>query len=605
MKKLIIYLLMTLHTIDGFAQKTYSLKIQTLQAGTNNIGEKTSYLPAEPALPAGRNTFKNKLERHQELQNYLSQFYDRGYLAATFDSLVEDSTMLVAYINPGRVYKWVTLKQGNVDEGILSKVGFREKLYSNKPIYYKQVRKLHEKLLTYCENNGYPFASVKLDSIEFSEFSIEAKLNLTKNIEFHIESIIIKGDAKIVPVYLYNYLSIKPGDLYNESLVSKISSRLRELPFVKETNPFKVVFTEDNSIPSTWEPPDKVAKIILHLAEKKASRFNGILGILPNNTTTGKLLLTGEARLKLQNSFGRGELINLDWRKLQVNTQDLKVRFIYPFIISSPFGVDFKLTLYKKDTLYLDLGKNFGIQYLLSGANYLKVFIHNKKSTLLSTKGLENATTLPPHADVSTTIYGLGYKTERLDYRLNPRKGFLLNINGGTGNKNIIKNPNINPELYDSLELKSTEINFDIEVGIFMPIKNRSVINFGVTAAYLSSKSIFENELYRIGGISILRGFDEESILASAYSIFTVEYRYLLEQNSYLYLFLDGAYYENEYRRSNGLGDWLDKPFGIGAGISFETRAGIFSINYAIGQQKGNPLDLRSAKIHFGIVNRF
>ena len=586
MKKLLIYLLITLQTIDGFGQKPHSLKIQTSQAVANDVIKNISF----------QNAFQNKLGRHQELRNYVSQFYDRGYLAATFDSLIEDSTMLVAYINPGGVYKWVTLKQGNVDEGILSKVGFREKLYSNKPIHYKQVRKLHEKLLTYCENNGYPFASIKLDSIEFSEFSIEAQLNLTKNTEFHIDSIIIKGDANIVPVYLYNYLSIKPGDLYNESLVSKISSRLRELPFVKETKPFKVVFTEESS------------KIILNLTGKKASRFNGILGVSPNPDGIGtgkKLLLTGEARLKLQNSFGRGELINLDWRKLQVNTQDLKVRFVYPFILSSPFGVDFKLTLYKKDTLYLDLGTNFGIQYLLSGANYLKVFVNNKKTTLLATKGLENVTTLPPHADVSTTIYGLGYKTERLDYRLNPRKGFLLNINGGAGNKNIIKNPNINPELYDSLELKSTELDFDIEVGIFIPIKNRSVLNFGVKAAYLSSKSIFENELFRIGGINILRGFDEESILASTYSVFTVEYRYLLEQNSYLYLFLDGAYYENEYRKSNGLGDWLDRPFGIGAGISFETRAGIFSINYAIGQQKGNPFDLRSAKIHFGIVNRF
>jgi len=553
-----------------------------------------------------KNTFKNKLERHQELRDYLSQSYDNGYLAATFDSLIEDSNLLIAYINPGGIYKWALLKQGNVDEGILSKVGYRDKLYNNKPVHYKQVKKLHEKLLTYCENNGYPFASVKLDSIVFSELSIEAQLNLSKNTEFHIDSIIIKGDAKIVPVYLYNYLSIKPGDLYNESLVSKISSRLRELPFVRETKPFKVIFTEENSTPNGWSP-DKVAKIMLHLDGKKASWFNGILGVSPNpnGVGTGKLLITGEARLKLQNSFGRGELINFDWRQLQTKTQDLKIQFVYPFILSSPFGVDFKLTLYKKDTLYLDLGKNFGIQYLLSGANYLKIFVNSKKTTLLSAKGLENATTFPPHADVSTTIYGLGYKTERLDYRLNPRKGFLLNINGGAGNKSIIKNSGINPELYDSLELKSTEINFDIKIDIFRPIKNRSVITFGVKAAYLSSKSIFENELFRIGGLSTLRGFDEESILASAYSVFTLEYRYLLEQNSYLYLFLDGAYYENEYRRSNGLGDWLDKPFGFGAGISFETRAGIFSINYAIGQQKGNPLNLGSAKIHFGIVNRF
>ena len=31
----------------------------------------------------------------------------------------------------------------------------------------------------------------------------------------------------------------------------------------------------------------------------------------------------------------------------------------------------------------------------------------------------------------------------------------------------------------------------------------------------------------------------------------------------------------------------------------------IFSLNYALGQQMGNPADFRAAKVHFGIVNSF
>jgi len=98
-----------------------------------------------------------------------------------------------------------------------------------------------------------------------------------------------------------------------------------------------------------------------------------------------------------------------------------------------------------------------------------------------------------------------------------------------------------------------------------------------------------------------LRGFDEESIYASSFSILTLEYRFILEQNSYLYVFGDGAWYEN-----NEVSRYIqDTPFGFGAGISFETKAGIFSINYALGKQFSNPIELRSGKIHFGIVNYF
>ena len=49
----------------------------------------------------------------------------------------------------------------------------------------------------------------------------------------------------------------------------------------------------------------------------------------------------------------------------------------------------------------------------------------------------------------------------------------------------------------------------------------------------------------------------------------------------------------------------IDRPFGVGAGISFDTRAGIFSLNYAIGKQFNNPIDFKTAKIHFGFVSVF
>ena len=127
----------------------------------------------------------------------------------------------------------------------------------------------------------------------------------------------------------------------------------------------------------------------------------------------------------------------------------------------------------------------------------------------------------------------------------------------------------------------------------------------GIQGGYIynsSDSTIFENELFRIGGLNTLRGFDEESIFASGYSIVTLEFRYLLEQNSYLYVFTNDAWYEN---KSSSASIREDIPYGFGAGISFETNAGIFSINYALGAQNGQTPLLKSAKIHFGFVNIF
>ncbi|MFI5163830.1 MAG: hypothetical protein ACHQHP_01135 [Bacteroidia bacterium] len=568
----------TLSGVEAFSQKVFTLELSSKEK--SEVINKLSY----------KKSFNSKTERGKEIQNVLFSLYDDAYLAAEIDSTVIDSSKQTIYIKTGGQYKWATLKKGNVDEGTLSEVGYREKIFRGKPLYFKDVRKMQEKILTYCENNGHPFASIKLDSIRISGTSLSACLNLQKNNLIKIDSVVNRTKAKISPVYLQSYLSIKNGDLYNESLVKKIGTRIKELPFLREKMPFRVVFPGEN------------AKVELFLEKKQASQFDGIIGMLPDNTT-GKILFTGNVHLKLNNSFNRGEQIELNWQRLQVQTQDLKIHFVYPFLLKTPFGIDAAFKLYKKDSTYLEVNPNFGIQYLLSGGNYFKAFVNLKQMSLLSTSGLKNVTTLPPYADINSSLYGISYKSEKLDYRLNPRKGYSLLATISAGNKTIKKNPNLDATVYNGLKLNSAQYSAELSAEFFIPVKNRSTIKLGNRSAYLQNENLFQNELYRIGGLQTLRGVDDESIYASAYSIFTIEYRYLLEENSYLYFFGDGAYYEN--KSISFTGDGYDTPYGFGAGISFETKAGIFSINYALGKQFSNPINLKAGKVNFGIVNYF
>ena len=238
---------------------------------------------------------------------------------------------------------------------------------------------------------------------------------------------------------------------------------------------------------------------------------------------------------------------------------------------------------------------------LFTGNNYLKAFVNDKESDLQSTEGLENITVLPPYADIATLSYGASIHFEKLDYRLNPRRGFALDVIGSTGNRKIQKNSAINPIAYDSIHLNSVIYQGEMNLDYFFPLGGAHIINLGNRTAYIYNPELFTNELYRIGGLKSLRGFDEESIYASAYSMFKIEYRYLLEQNSFLFLFINEAWYENKSRNYFS----TDTPFGFGAGINFETKIGIMSVSYALGKQFDNPIYFKNAKIHFGIVNYF
>ncbi len=534
-------------------------------------------------------TFTDSLSRKRELNNLLIAFYGNGYLAASFDSISVDTTMLTTFLSTGEMYKWVRLSKGNMDEGLLSEIGFREKIYRNKPVNLNSLRKIQDHILTWYENNGYPFSEIRLDSVQAANKDVTASLFLTKGSLVTIDSMVIKGDAKLADIYLYNYLGIKPHSYYNEELITKISTRLKELPMVAETRPFNISFYEDKAI------------IYLYLADKKASQLDGVIGVQPDNSGSGKINISGDVHIRLHSSFGRGEIFDLNWKQPQPKTQDLKVKFNYPFLFSTPFGIDLNLTIYKKDSTYIELQRNVGIQYLMTGNDYIKAFYTNKTSSLLNTKQYEFVTELPSFADITLNSYGLGFRSEKLDYRLNPRTGYSVEGTASVGRKSIQKNSKLVLIDYDSLDLNSVQYNGEITGDYYLPLFSRGVVDVGTKAAAIIGSDLFQNELYRIGGLKTLRGFDEESILASRYIIGKLEYRYIMEQNSYLFLFFNGAYYE---RRERGV-FIHDVPLGFGAGITFETKLGIFSVTYALGKEFDNPILFRSGKIHFGLINYF
>ncbi len=528
------------------------------------------------------------LELKDELRKAINQLHQNAYLLAGIDSILIDSTHFSVFMNLGKQYKWSYLKTVGIDEEVLSKTGFRDKLFQNKPFNQNSLSVLLEEIIKHYENNGYPFSSLRFDSIQIENDIFKGNIILEKNKRFEIDSVLIVGNATLSSKYIQNYIRIKNNDLYNETNIRNISTRLKELPFVEENQPFKVIFSESGS------------KIILDLKKKKASRFNGILGILPNNET-GKIRLTGDVKLNLLNSFKKGEEITFNWRSIQENTQDLKTGFVYPFVANSPFGIDYSFKLYKKDTSFIDVFNKIGARYILKGNNYFSVFYQNKKSALLSTNGFKTLTVLPDYADITTQLYGIGFTFNQLDYLLNPRRGYSVFIEGAAGSKSIKKNSALKESLYEKLKLNSSLYQATTILDFYFPVKKRSAIKLSNKSGFTINESLFDNELNRIGGIFTLRGFDEESINTTLYSIATVEYRFILEQNSYLYLFFDGSYVEKD----NVKGYLSDRPYGFGSGMSFDTKAGIFSISYALGTQFDNPILFRNAKIHFGFVNFF
>ena len=346
---------------------------------------------------------------------------------------------------------------------------------------------------------------------------------------------------------------------------------------------------------------DKV-KILLYLSKKNADQFNGIIGILPNSA--GNVTITGDVSLQLQNAFHRGDEIGFHWQHLQPLTENLTINFSYPYLFQTPIGIDEKFKLFKQDTTYLQLDNKFGFKYLFIGGNYLEVYYESIITNLLSTTVLQNLTSPPPpYTDGTTDLYGIEYKVIRLDYIYNPRRGYDLLGSVAVGQNSIRENPAVNPDIYAGMALNSIEYRGTLIADYYIPVAVRAAIKFGVNGGYIQDPSLLLNDLFRIGGLEVLRGFNEQSLYVSQYAIGTVEFHYLLEQNSFLFLFYDQGWCRETL--ASYIQYFNDTPAGFGAGMDFQTKAGIFSFSYALGNGIGTPLNFSTGKINFGLVNYF
>ncbi|MFN8154548.1 MAG: BamA/TamA family outer membrane protein [Bacteroidia bacterium] len=522
------------------------------------------------------------------IRQSLVLLHNAGYLEAGYQDN-RDTLKREIKFDQGPPYSWARLKTAEADEDILSGAGVSDRLYRKKVFTPPSYARLCNDILKYCTNNGYPFALVRLDSVVAENGHLSARLVLDRGPLMTVDTLVIRGNARITPAYLRNYLSLKTGEPFNESVFRKISVRIQEIPFLTEGRTPEIEFTKNTARP------------VLFLQARKASQINGVVGVQPDNAGSGKVFVTGDVRLRLHNSFGKAELLDLNWSNPMPRSQDLKIKFSLPFLFSLPVGVEGDLTLFKKDTIFLEINRQLGFRYFFAGNNSFRLFLGRKTSDLISAKGYENTTTLPSFADVATNTYGLGLQFQRLDYRLNPRRGFAVDFNAGAGVRTITKNPKVNEQVYDSLDLRNTQYKGEVTADFYLPVFKRGVINIGTYAAWMEAENIFSNELYRLGGLRTLRGFDEQSISASSFVLWKAEYRFILEQNSYLLLFYNQAWYEDQSKPQL----FSDTPYGYGAGITFETKLGIFSFTYALGSQQGNPVEFRSAKVHFGLINYF
>ncbi|MEO8822531.1 MAG: hypothetical protein ABI366_03075 [Ginsengibacter sp.] len=552
------------------------------------------------------NEFENRESARKYINELPANLLAKGFPVASVDSVFYDSLFVKVKMYLGDKFKWAEISTDSIDRNVLERTGWNSRQFENKPIDFSRLQLQEEKISNYYENSGYPFASVSLENILINDSKIKAELRVKKGPLYHIDSIHVYGKVKIKNLFLQHYLGIFNGSVYNNEQLQKISSRIQQLPFLQEQQSWDV------SMLGTG------ATLNLYLEPKRSSQVNVLVGFAPANTISKKSQLTADVHLDLKNSFGSGENILFNWQQLQPQSPRLNLGYSVPYILKSNFGFNFSFDLLKKDSSYLQLNGILGIQYSISTDKTLDIFYQAEQSYLLSggvdTNRVINTKTLPPNIDVRSANIGVGYHFVNTNYRLNPRRGNEFDITATAGIKKTTKNNDIvnlkdplNPgfdfnSLYDSIKPKTYRFKIVASAAHYFSLGKASTFKTAGNIGWIESPQNFQNELFRIGGYRLLRGFDEESIYASKYAVLTGEYRYLLGINSYFFGFSDIGFTRTKF---NAI-DYSNSFISGGIGLEFETKFGLLNLSYAVGKRNDVKFDLRnSSKIHFGYINYF
>jgi outer membrane protein assembly factor BamA len=512
---------------------------------------------------------KDGLSAIKKLKEISEYWISKDYIAFSYDSICSDSSGLKSYLALGPKFSFDSLKVEGIPENLLKLIGIRD----NK-LKFRDFIKTRENIVQYYENNGFPFAFVKLDNLSFVDNNFKVNLSLVKNGLFKIDSIIIKGNPKISRKFLLHHIQIKPGNPYNQSKIDNMNRLMNDLSFIKQAKPAEIEFR------------DASADLYLYLKNYPANFFSGIIGFANDSVSNSNMQITGDINLILLNSFKIGEKIDFYWNRYNTSSQKLRFGLQFPYIFVLPVGFSCRLGLEKFQTNYLNTELYTALNYEFSGSSGLKAYIQNKKSFIIDTVSIENSGNM----GFSSTITGLGFSLDKTDYKPNPLKGYFLDATMGYGNTT-----NEGQESRSIIEL-------GFEGGVFIKAGKQLSFAFLNKSSGLISNSVFyKNQIYKIGGINTLRGFDEQSIFASTYSIFSFEPRLLSGKNSSFFVFSDVCWYEYKLPEKT-YSDW---PIGFGAGMNIDTKAGIFKLVYAVGKQQGNPIKLSNSKVHFGFSTRF
>ncbi len=537
----------------------------------------------EAILPPGRYTAG---QIRAAIDQLLKRYEDRGYLFSRVAVQQEPDQFALRIQEGPRVeigLFHVHSNDASLDSVIKSGLDVRRKRAVRETLEFNV-----EQILTYLENNGYPFGQIAIDSLVLSRngdteiASLDCYLSVQPGPKVTLDSIVVRGNTTTRRAVVTREMRLKTGELYRQTRIDRSRTRLLRSGLFRQVDE-----------PEIYLDGQGHGLLVVTVTEANPNQLNAVLGYNPGATNQEKGYFTGLIDVAFGNLLGTGRSVEAYWQKKDRRSQELRFHYMEPWVKGYP----------------LHLG--IGFQQLIQDTSFIRrqllLELEVPFSDILSFNSILGREEVLPDS-IGQMLYQLpqsqswfsrwGFTYDTRNDPLNPSRGVLYQTHFEHARKRVSAAPFLAEQQVETGIFRRERWFVDLE--LFAPTFRWQTVMLGVHGRQVKSNEgyISISDLFRLGGTRSLRGYREEQFWGEKIAWLNLEYRYLLAPRSRAFAFFDAGYFYHKDREQRVQEDY---KYAYGFGLRIETRLGIVGIDYGLASGRS----ITSGLVHVGLTNKF
>ena len=429
-----------------------------------------------------------------------------------------------------------------------------------------------ERIQFLYSEHGYPKVEIEptISHLSPADGRIYFALKINEGALVRLSEIKVSGLHKTKPYSVLREIPLQVNETYNQSRIDQSYHRLRNLGYFYQIHPNML---EEG-------PTDDSIIFNAKVTEARTGRLIGILGYAPPVEGSDNVpQLTGVVEVSETNLFGTGRNVSFYWKSGLLRS--LSVGYTEPWVLGRPISLGFSYSQINQRSQFTDAESEeksgsmsgrtrFGdfyqsevilgykqIRYgtLISGST-----IPFTQSPILNGDSAVSDTVAMHQQSGSKSSISVRFTRDSRDYYLNPTQGRR-----------------------DSIAVEVSRSDFRLrklwlDVQQYFQTWENQIIAIEVHGASAWGINIPPTELFYLGGVNSLRGYDEDWFSGPRRAHATFEYRFLMGRHSQIFAFFD-----------MGSVTFVDKPsafdklrVGYGIGARLESKGGIIQLDYGL-----------------------